>query len=419
MDRRYQVVRTLGQGGFGRTYLVKDKKSFDNFCVLKEFVPQATDEQVINKSRELFEREAKVLNHLGHKQIPKFFGWFEEKSKLFLVQQFVDGETYAQLLQKRRQDNQTFSEAEVTQLLKDLLPVLQYVHTNNIIHRDISPDNIMRCRQADKPILIDFGVVNQRTATQVASGAVSAGTTVGKQSYSPVEQIGRGICYPSSDLYALGVTAMVLLTGKQPNEFFDPLEDRWQWRSHTQVSDSLAQIIDKMSADHHRDRYQSAQEVLNEFKVPPIPPTVIEDDSSSKKSRVPLLATIGVGAIAIVGGLFFAVTPNVRAICTNLNNCSSEIEFEQEYESIVKESKPLITEAANDENLATYKMSELQDLQQQLEQFANKLEVIPDNLKIGDRVEQTSKEIDAQIDRIETAKTPNFEKPGSMFIKPK
>ena len=406
VDRRYKVVKTLGQGGFGRTYLVKDKRRFEKYCVLKEFVPQVTDESAIAKSRELFEREAKVLNQLEHRQIPKFFGWFEENNRLFLVQEFVDGRTYADIFRERQQQNKTFTEAEVTQLLKDILPVLQYIHTNHIIHRDISPDNIMLCSKAEKPILIDFGVVNQRTATQIASGAVTAGTTVGKQSYSPVEQIARGICYPNSDLYALAVTAMVLLTGKQPQDFYDSHEDKWQWRRYTNVSDSFARVIDKMSSEAQRDRYQSAQKVLDELNgvIPEPEPTYIH--SSSKKTPVILG---GIGTIAVIGGLFFWQTPNISGICDALNNCSSDIEFEAKYQEIVAEAEPIIAVAADDRNLNTYKWGELQDLKSELQALVDRLQTIPEDAQVSDRVEATLEDIDAQLNRVNEATTLNMD----------
>ena len=419
VDRRYHVIKILGQGGFGRTYLVKDKKSFDNLRVLKEFVPQATDEYVVNKSRELFEREAKVLNQLEHEQIPEFFGWFEEHQKLFLVQQFVDGETYAQLLQKKQQANTTFSELEVTQLLIDLLPVLEYIHTNNIIHRDISPDNIMRCRQADKPILIDFGVVNQRTATQVASGAVRAGTTVGKQSYSPIEQIARGICFPNSDLYALAITAMVLLTGKQPDDFFDAHEERWQWREYAQVSDSLARVIDKMSAENHRDRYQSATEVLEALSDLPTVVKMQASESSvvvNPQTKTPLLAIGGVAVIALLGGLFLVSTPNIKSICNILNNCSADIKFAAEYEKIVTKSQPIIAAAASDNNLENYSWEQLQDLKLKLKKLASELEEIPQDTKVASQAQQTLAEVTAQLQRVNKATTIDVD---NMFVNPK
>jgi serine/threonine protein kinase len=333
VDRRYEVVKTLGQGGFGRTYLVKDERSFEDFFVLKEFVPQATNEDAVNKSRELFEREAKVLNQLEHPQIPKFYGWFKEGERLFLVQEFVDGKTFDQILTERQEQNQAFNELEVIQLLKDVLPVLQYIHDNRIIHRDLSPDNIMLCHQTNKPILIDFGVVNQRTETLASGAIISGGTTVGKQLYSPIEQITAGICYPNSDLYALAVTVLNLLTGKSPIELRDNYDGSWRWKKHVKTSDSFGQMIDKMLSQTSKERYQTAQEVLDELnKFTNSVPAKNSQHSPSKQDdqdqvfSSPLILG-GVATMAILGGLFFWQSPNVSGLCDALNNCSIDNDY--------------------------------------------------------------------------------------------
>lgn len=223
VDNRYRIQRVLGQGGFGRTYLVSDRRRFDEFCVLKEFVPNTTAQYLIQRARELFQREAKILYDLEHPQIPKFLACFEEQERLFLIQEYVDGKTYSELLRDRLSEGKTFSEAEVIQWLKNVLPVLDYLHSCKIIHRDISPDNFMLPSLGGKPMLIDLGVVKQ-VMSEVRSGSLrSTANTgyallVGKVGFSPPEQIDLGQCYPSSDLYALAVSVLVLLTGKQPNE---------------------------------------------------------------------------------------------------------------------------------------------------------------------------------------------------------
>ncbi|MBW4631149.1 MAG: serine/threonine protein kinase [Iphinoe sp. HA4291-MV1] len=265
---RYQIQRLLGQGGFGRTYLALDTQRFEDLCVLKEFVPTNTAEHVLLKSRELFEREAKILYQISHPQIPKFLAWLTEKQRIFIVEEYIEGNTYSQLLRDRlSKQGKPFSETEVIQWLLDLLPVLDYLHQCNIIHRDISLDNVMLSRKLSKPVLIDFGVVKQKVTQILAANSSNAlhsvaGSVVGKMGYSPPEQIRMGRCYPCSDLYALGVCAIVLITGKTPrslqNDSFE-----WKWRSYANVSDSLTQILEKNLAEKPADRYQSAREVLN------------------------------------------------------------------------------------------------------------------------------------------------------------
>lgn len=280
INNRYLIRRVLGQGGFGRTYLASDLHCFNEPCVLKEFLPTGAEDYQVQKSRALFEREAKILYQIEHPQIPKFLACFEDTERLFLAQEYIKGKTYSTLLRERlAEQGQAFSEAEVTQWLKDLLPVLDYIHQHNIIHRDISPDNVMLLHEKNLPILIDFGVGKQ-TIGQLQSqdfngvnnsnpvSLVSNVSCVGKIGYAPREQIYMGHCSPSSDLYALGVTAVVLLTGKSPEVLMDGYSLEWQWRNYAQVSPGLAQILNKLLADKPKDRYQSAKDVLADFQLP-------------------------------------------------------------------------------------------------------------------------------------------------------
>ncbi|MEH1940586.1 MAG: serine/threonine-protein kinase [Nostoc sp.] len=283
---RYAIVRQIGQGGFGRTYLAEDVNRFRELCVLKEFSPQVQTAYVVQKAEELFEREASVLYKLQHPQIPRFRELLRMnlggKEYLFLVQDYVEGETYNSLLNARLQQGLRFTEAEVRQLLQQILPVLEYIHSIGVIHRDISPDNLM-LRTVDKlPVLIDFGGVKQVVATVASQyyqpGAVASSpspTLLGKIGFAPPEQMQTGLVSPHSDLYALGATMLVLLTGKQPQELIDTYNLTWQWRREVSLSQNLAQVLDKMLSARPSDRYQSARDVLRAINPPPanFPPT--------------------------------------------------------------------------------------------------------------------------------------------------
>ncbi len=269
LANRYEIQEVLGQGGFGRTYLTFDLHRFNEPCVIKEFLPQNLGSYESQKSRELFEREANILYQIDHPQVPKFFACFEERDRLFIVQEYIKGTTYSSLLQKRQQRGITFSELEIIQLLKDLLPVLTYVHDRNIIHRDISPDNIMIQHDCHLPILIDFGIgkynlvqgyVQEENASPVRYSPQK--TIVGKIGYAPHEQILIGESSPSSDLYALAVTAVVLLTGINPQPQINQPSLKQSWQSHAFVGNGLAQILNRMLQDTPSYRYQSAAEVL-------------------------------------------------------------------------------------------------------------------------------------------------------------
>ncbi|MEM9266136.1 MAG: serine/threonine-protein kinase [Cyanobacteria bacterium P01_F01_bin.13] len=259
LQNRYRIVRLLGQGGFGRTYLTKDQGRFDEDCVIKEFMPVEGGDRFSSKAAQLFQREAEILYQISHPQIPQFRATFEQDQRLFLVQDHIEGLTYREILQQR--PGQAFSETEIRAFLGQLLPVLAHIHAKGIIHRDISPDNIILRRSDQKPVLIDFGVVKEVvTRLQSGSTAVQA-TTVGKAGYAPSEQLQSGRAYPSSDLYALTVTVLVLLTGKEPHELFDDTTLSWQWRPFAQVSDQLAAVLDKALSYRPSDRYQSVSEM--------------------------------------------------------------------------------------------------------------------------------------------------------------
>ncbi|HIK06039.1 MAG TPA: protein kinase [Trichormus sp. M33_DOE_039] len=283
---RYVIVRQLGQGGFGRTYLAEDINRFRELCVLKEFSPQVQTEYVLQKAQELFQREASVLYKLQHPQIPRFREQFNIKlagqEYLFLVQDYVEGQTYSSLLNARKQQGLKFTELEIRQLIQQILPVLGYIHSLGVIHRDISPDNLILRTVDQLPVLIDFGGVKQVVAA-VASQYYQPGigapppvaTLLGKVGFAPPEQMQTGAVSPHSDLYALAVTAIVLLTGKQPQELVDNYNVSWQWRREITLSPLLGQVLDQMLAARPGDRYQSAQQVLDALNPTPAyyPPT--------------------------------------------------------------------------------------------------------------------------------------------------
>ena len=274
LEKRYRIVSKLAAGGFGRTYLAEDLHRFNEQCVLKEFAPQVKGARELQKAKELFEREAGALYKLLHPQVPKFREFFEAKlgggvSYLFLAQDYVEGQTYSALLSRGR-----LSEAEVTKLLYQLLPVLTYIHSQGVIHRDISPDNLILRHSDQLPVLIDFGGV--KLAATVVSKATQGylPTRLGKKGYAPEEQLLQGQVFPSSDLYALAVTALVLLTDKEPQELYDSYKGTWRQRE-IRVSSQLEIVLQKMLAYKAEFRYQSAEDVLQDLQSPltsPPPP---------------------------------------------------------------------------------------------------------------------------------------------------
>ncbi len=264
---RYAIRSTIGQGGMGRTYLAQDLERFNETCVLKEFIPPQDSQEVTDKAKELFRREASVLYQIRHPQVPEFRATFESEGRLLLVQDYVEGKNYRNLLLDRLKSGQTFSENEIFVLMQQLLPVLSYLHGHNIIHRDISPENLMLRSQDNLPVLIDFGVVQETNAKLNSQMGIPAATVAGKAGYAPPEQLQSGNAYANSDLYALAVTSIVLLTGKEPSELFDSINLAWNWQQFANVNPAFARVINQMLSYKPTNRYRSADEVMQALQV--------------------------------------------------------------------------------------------------------------------------------------------------------
>jgi len=273
LGSRYRILRELGRGGFGYTYLAEDVNRFNELCVLKEFLPQVNDDEALQKAKQLFEREADVLYQLNHPQIPKFRELLRVhtrgRGRLFLVQDYVEGPTYQELLETRLNSGNRFSEPEVVQLLQQILPVLSYLHNVGVIHRDIAPDNLILRNMDGLPVLIDFGGVKQlATVLQQQVGTNIVPTRLGKAGYAPEEQMETGQVTPSADLYALGVTALVLLTGQSPDFLYDRFTKRWRWQDYVSLSPRLTKVLERMLAPRVGDRYSSATAVSQALSSP-------------------------------------------------------------------------------------------------------------------------------------------------------
>ena len=263
LNNRYRLIKTLGRGGFGETYLTIDNHMpSGRKCVLKQLKPIVKQPKMPLWMKERFQREAAILEELGdgNSQIPQLYAYFSEDDKFYLVQEWIEGLT---LDQYWSQEGNLHRE-EVRQILLQLLPVLDYVHSRRIIHRDIKPENIILRRGDNLPFLIDFGAVKEAIATEVNHNSGSTySASIGTPGYMSSEQAAGRPIY-SSDLYSLGLTAIFLLTGQAPNELeTDPRDGEIIWREQAEVDEELADIIDRAIRFHPRDRFSSAQEMLN------------------------------------------------------------------------------------------------------------------------------------------------------------
>ena len=273
LHERYRVLDLIGQGGFGKTFLaIEESHSVQSPCVIKQLFLTDQNIDLQQKAVEQFYQEALQLCELGsHSQIPQLLDFFEQDGYLYLVQEWIDGQNLEQELSK----SSPFNEAEIQQLLSELLPVLQFIHDHQVIHRDIKPANIIRRRFDQRLVLVDFGAAKCLTAIEL----MHTGTMIGSAEYTAPEQL-KGKAVFSSDLYSLGVTCLHLLTQQSPFALFDSSEDSWRWREFLDepVSDSLGCILDKLLLSATRRRYQSASEVLEDLN------TLVKPISSKQRS---------------------------------------------------------------------------------------------------------------------------------------
>lgn len=313
---RYLPAKLLGKGGFGAAFLACDRyKPKMPWCVVKQFQPSADlDTQELAIAQNLFHREAVVLEELGHKhpQIPDLYAFFTpifsnpqgtgEEQYFYLAQEFIDGaDLETELATKGK-----FSEAEVREILTEILKVLEFVHHNNTIHRDIKPSNIMRSKQGVL-YLLDFGAVKQ---VAIGGGSNKRSTGIYSMGFAPPEQMSGSQVYPSTDIYALAVTCINLLTGKPAEELYDSFQHCWHWQNYApQVSDRLAAILHKMLLATPAQRFQTATEALAALDTkqqslvtpstpptPATPPTPMKPVNNPSQGRFTLIEVLSSAA---------------------------------------------------------------------------------------------------------------------------
>lgn len=298
---RYEVVRMIGRGGFGVTFLARDVTLPGSpMCVIKQLCPKVSELPSLENARRRFEREAKTLAKLGsHSQIPMLLDYFVEEGEFYLVQEYIRGATLARWVRRYG----CMSEASVKRFLREMLPLLQYIHNQQVIHRDIKPQNIIRCQDDGRLVLIDFGAVKELIA-QVGDTTAKAPTThfIGTVGFAPPEQFSLRPVF-ASDIFSLGVTCLYLLTGKAPLDFdSDRHTGELLWQNSVQVSQPFGKILSKMLKISLQDRYQSATAILRAlaqesaddslsgcllFRTQPETQAPIESDSIAQQRHSP------------------------------------------------------------------------------------------------------------------------------------
>ncbi|MEM6753771.1 MAG: serine/threonine protein kinase [Cyanobacteria bacterium P01_C01_bin.38] len=299
LDYRYRIIKVLATGGFGENYIAEDTKRPGNpICVVKHLKPTSTESKVFDTAKRLFQSEAETLERLGnHDQIPRLLAYFVENQNFYLVQEFIEGHPLTdELIPGER-----WNESQVVQMLLSILSILEFVHSQGVIHRDIKPDNIIRRYSDGKLVLVDFGAVKQLRAYGNGSfqGMENSHATVaiGTPGYMPTEQ-GQGRPRHNSDIYSLGIIAIQALTGVAPMDLQeDPYTGELIWQNLVPVSRELGDVLNTMVRYHFKERYQNATDALyaiNSFShdlVPqPFPQLRPQSPQNSEHSRLVTIA---------------------------------------------------------------------------------------------------------------------------------
>lgn len=316
LRNRYLIQQLLASGYFGETYLAIDRDYYrQRYVIVKHLKPQSEDPAVLQIARRLFETEAMALSKLGDltNRIPTLYAYFEEQNEFYLVQEFIEGQTLSQEL-----TNGKLSTVATIHILREILIGLTVVHSQNTIHRDLKPDNIIRRSSDGALVLIDFGAVKEiRKATLATSDPTLASIGFGTEGYMPSEQA-RGFPKLASDVYAVGAIGIECLTGREPHQLLDEqtLEFTWQHlelASDTQFDPLLGQLVmvlNKMVQPRYLDRYANATVALKAIERLTIQSKSRKSASSvqSRGTLAPLdraafLKLLGLGSIGLIGSL--------------------------------------------------------------------------------------------------------------------
>ena len=249
----YQVLRTLGRGGMGTTYLAWDRnRTVQNAPMLLVLKEMNADMARIAKARELFEREARILKSLEHRGIPKYYDFFVENNRKYIVMELIHGHNLEQFVNQR---GATEPERTIRWMIQ-ICDILTYLHHLEppLIHRDIKPANLMLRNLDGRLMLLDFGAVKELgTALE---------TRIGVEGYSAPEQY-RGKPCPQSDIYGVGTTIIFLLTGKAPMQYYRYQSNKFEFDidSIPNLPSNLAEVLNIACQSDPRDRYQTAEEL--------------------------------------------------------------------------------------------------------------------------------------------------------------
>lgn len=279
LQGRYQIVQNLSAGVFGQTYIAVDIDHPENpKCVIKQLKMTGSQPSYLDTLRLHFLTETETLKQLGHhNQIPELLACFEENERFYLVQEFIEGHALTAELPMGQQWGKLWSESEVIQFLNDVLEILEFVHSQGVIHCDVKPENLIRRACDGKLVLIDFGSI-QPVDFGVDAALPIYRLPVTSLGYIPPEQF-ISQAQPNSDIYSLGMIAIQALTGLAPLQLkIDPYTNDIYWRlNDTPVNDYLAAVLSQMIRYNHEERFGSVVEVLQILKQMPLDKSQILD----------------------------------------------------------------------------------------------------------------------------------------------
>ncbi|NES23707.1 MAG: serine/threonine protein kinase [Symploca sp. SIO3E6] len=304
LNGRYQPVEVIENRGLGQTFIALDTQKPERpECIIKQHQLLNNHRECLEAARHLFKTEAQTLETLGsHDQISQLLDYFEIEQNFYLVQEFIFGHPLgAELAPDGR-----WTEGEVVMLLQEVLEILEYAHSQGVIHGAIQPDNLIRREQDGRLVLTDFSTIRQvRAPLLPPQEQVCLTMSMGALEYMSAEQL-RGKPRPSSDIYALGMIAIQGLTGMRPDQLPEDRETgEVVWQKEAKVSNAIAAILSKMVSYHFKDRYQSVTEVQEAFKSlegsePSAPPKKISQYVNLKTAGVATSLALAVGGYSFL-----------------------------------------------------------------------------------------------------------------------
>ncbi|MEB3219250.1 MAG: serine/threonine-protein kinase [Nostocales cyanobacterium 94392] len=324
LNKRYRVIRSLGSGGFGETFLAEDTQiPSQRLCVIKQLKLIQHNPQTYELVKQRFAREAAILEALGDSssQIPSLYAYFHEGQQFYLAQEYIQGQTLSEMVTTYG----TLSESRVREILVSLLKLLEYVHSQGIVHRDIKPENIIIRSSDNQPVLIDFGAVRETMTAQVNSqGNVTSSIVIGTPGFMPMEQAaGRAVF--ASDLYSLGLVGIYLLTAKLPQQLpTDVHTGEIIWYNilpENPVSSNFAAVLEKVTRSHLRERFSTATEMLNALQpqatvqmIPP-PQKIVKPTTQGNWFKSVLMGS-AIGGCVLLAFVFIQETRQSQQLVT-------------------------------------------------------------------------------------------------------